>query len=143
VVRLNRIEVVLFIRISKKTSTLDKKLEKSLFYATEGKNLKKDRDTIDKIIRFLRSRKLSITDNYNDWYKVGLAIANTFTYDLGLKYYLYLCEMDGSNHDEYKSVGILDYCYRNRKLNVVNFATIVFLAEQKGFLSKKVSSPLT
>lgn len=122
----------------KRITTLDRKLEKRLFYATEGKNLRNDRDTIDKIIRFLRSRKLSITDNYNDWYKIGLAIANTFTYDLGVKYYLYLCEMDGINHDEYKSAGILDYCYRNRKLNVVNFATIIFLAEQKGFAIKKV-----
>jgi hypothetical protein len=118
-----------------KPESLDTRIEKILFYATEGKNNKNDRNTIDKILKYLRSKKLSITSNYQDWYKVGLAISNTFTYDLGLKYYLYLCQLDGPAHDEYKSISMLQYCYRNRKIKKVNFATIIFLAEQKGFLS--------
>lgn len=112
------------------------KLEKSLFYATEGRNSHNDRNTIDKIIKFLKVRKLSITSSYQEWYRVALAIANTFTFDLGKKYFLYLCQLDGVNHDEYKSINLLEYCYRNRKVNTVNFSTIVYLAEQKGFINK-------
>lgn len=114
----------------------DEKIDKILFYATEDRNSKRDRETIDKIIKFLKNRKLSITSTYNDWYRVGLAIANTFTYELGKKYYLYLCELDGISHDEYKSINLLDYCYRNRKIKEVNFSTIIYLAEQQGFENK-------
>lgn len=122
--------------VSAKPNTTDTRIEKILFYATEGKNLKSDRNMVDKIIKYLKSRKLSITNNYQDWYKVGLAIANTFTYDLGQKYYLYLCQLDGAAHDEYKSISMLQYCYRNRKIKKVNFASIIYMAEQKGFLVK-------
>ena len=121
--------------IEKSTNKVfDSRIEKFLFFATEGKNRKSDRDTIDKIIKFLKGKKLSITYDYENWYKVALAIANTFTYDLGQKYYLYLCELDGDKHEEYKSIYNLQYCYRNRKLNKVNFATIIYLAEEKGFV---------
>jgi len=115
---------------------IDKKIDKILFFATEGKNSKKDRDTIDKLIKYLKVRKLSITVTYDDWYRVALAIANTFTYDLGKKYFLYLCQLDGINHDEYKSISLLEYCYRNRKINGINFATILYMAEQHGFVLK-------
>lgn len=124
-------------KIEKSTTTklTDSFLEKKLFYATEGKNSKRDRDTIDKIIKYLKKRHLSITGSYHDWYRVALSIANTFTYDLGKKYYLYLCQLDGVAHDEYKSINLLEYCYRNRKFKEINFATIIYLAEQKGFVN--------
>ncbi len=109
------------------------KTDKLLFHATEGRNLKRDRETISKVIKYLKKRNLSITSNYQDWYRVGLAIANTFTIELGEKYYLRLCELDGIHHDEYKSVKLLDYCYRNRVLKGVNFSTVIYLAEQQGF----------
>jgi hypothetical protein len=138
-VDLSKIEIQLnLIKSTDRPSSVvtDFKLDKTLFYATEGRNSKRDRDTIYKIIKFLRHRKLSITNSYQDWYRIGLAIANTFTYELGKKYYLYLCELDGINHDEYKSINLLDYCYRNRKIKEVNFSTIIYLAEQKGFQNK-------
>ncbi|MFD2872340.1 BT4734/BF3469 family protein [Mucilaginibacter ximonensis] len=111
----------------------DEKIDKLLFFATEGKNKKRDRETIVKIINYLKLKRISITEGYDDWFRVGLAIANTFTYDIGKKYYLDLCELDGYRHDEYKSINLLEQCYRNRIINEVTFSTIFYLAEQKGF----------
>jgi hypothetical protein len=115
----------------------DSKVDKLLFYSTENRNKARDRTSITKIIKYLTKKGYSITSNYNDWYKVGLAISNTFTFDLGKKYFLDLCRLDGLNHDEYKSLYLLEYCYRNRKLDQVNFASILYLTEQKGFSLNK------
>ena len=124
-----------FINLSKlNSSTLsDSKLDKVLFYSTENRNRQNDRESIVKIIKYFKKCEISITKTYENWYKVGLAIANTFTYDLGKTYFLDLCRLDGANHDEYKSIWLLEYCYRNRKPNTVNFATILYLAELNGF----------
>jgi hypothetical protein len=107
--------------------------QKALFHATEGKNKGRDRETIEKIIKYLRKSNQSITTTYHDWFRVALAVANSFTYDLGQRYYLELCELDNENYDEYKSKYMLDYCYANRKLDKITFSTIVYLATQKGF----------
>jgi len=113
----------------------DGEIDKLLFFATEGKNKKRDRETIAKIIKYLKSKRSSITEKYDDWFRVALAIANTFTYDLGKKYYLDLCELDGFRHDEYKSLNLLEHCYRTRIINEVTLSTIFYLAKQKGFKS--------
>ena len=89
--------------------------------------------TIEKIIKYLKKNNKSITVTYTDWFRVALAIANSFTHEVGQKYYLQLCELDGDNYDEYKSKYLLDYCYANRKLGKIGFPTIVYLAKQAGF----------
>lgn len=126
------------IELSAKISALrpDTSLKK-LFYETEGKNNRSNRDIIGRIIKYLRKNNLSITGNYHDWFRVACAIANSFTHDIGEKYYLELCRLDNDLHDEYKSQNLLEYCYRNRKAEGINFATIVFLAGEKGFILKK------
>jgi hypothetical protein len=111
--------------------------EKELFKGTENRNNQRNRDTMIKVIKYLRKNNLSITSNYQDWFRVACAVANSFTYDLGQKYYLELCRLDGALHDEYKSQHLLEYCYRNRRLGVVDFSTVMFLAKQKGFVVKK------
>lgn len=107
--------------------------DRVLFYQTEGRNLRKDKENIIKIIKVLGKNGKSITKSYHDWFRVGLAIANSFTYDVGKKFYLELCRLDGINHDEYKSEFLLDYCYRNRRKDQVTFATIMHLASDQGF----------
>ena len=107
--------------------------QRALFWKTEGKNIGRNRDTIEKIIKFLKKNNKSITYSYNDWFRVALAIANSFTYEVGQDYYLQLCKLDKEKHDDYKSKYLLEYCYRNRKLDRVEFSTIVYLAIQQGF----------
>jgi hypothetical protein len=112
--------------------------EKTLFYKTEGRNNRINRDTAQKILIYLRKSKQSITTSYNDWVKTALAISNSFTYDIGRNIFLEFCRLDGINHDEYKSDALLQYCYLKRKVDLVKFSSIIYLAEQKGF--KYISS---
>ncbi|GAB3560419.1 BT4734/BF3469 family protein [Spirosoma fluminis] len=107
--------------------------EKRAYHDTLNRNNPRDRHTISSIIRYLRLKNLSITTSYENWYRVALAIADTFTLDIGSKYYLSLCELDGELHDEYKSRSLLEYCYRHRRQSVVKFATIIYLARLQGF----------
>lgn len=111
-------------------------LSKSAF-ATEGMNNSNDRKQIKKIIKFLSSRNFSITDTYDKWIKVAVIISNSFSYDIGEDYFLSICRIDSVKHNEFKSKELLKYCYNNRNLNHSNratFATLVFLASEKGFI---------
>lgn len=107
--------------------------DKQNFYSTEGRNGHKNRRTIANIISFLTKSNQSVTSSYSNWLKVGFSVANSFTYDLGEEIFLKLCRLDGKNHHENKSVNMLQHCYRKRIKNKVNFATLIYMAAQKGF----------
>ena len=98
----------------------------------KGKNASEHRIEISKIIKYLDKKNLSITSNYDNWYRVGYAIANTFTSDLAKEYYLKLCRLDGACHNEEESVKMLIYCYDNSK-GYINFGTIIHLAQEQGY----------
>jgi hypothetical protein len=89
---------------------------------------------ISKIIGFLRVRELSITGSYESWYRVALSIANTFTFDLGRNYFLELCRLDGPEHDEEKSIHLLEYCYKNRRIGEITLSSLIYFAVKKGFI---------
>ena len=105
-------------------------------YNPYRKNKQKDRTGIQAIIRYLNKRDLSITDSFNNWYQVGYAIANTFTYELGMKYFLSLSKMDGSKFNEDGCKDMMNYCYAN-SMGKFSFATIVHFAKQMGFKEKR------
>lgn len=118
---------------------LSKSLNKSA-YATEGLNKAEHRSVISLIIRYLTRRGLSITSSFDEWLRVALAISSTFSYDLGEKYFLRICELDKEKHSEFESINLLKYCYNNRKLEMsssISFGTIIFYAKEKGFITKK------
>lgn len=98
----------------------------------EGKNDPHHREILNSVLRFLKKRHLSITDNYEQWFRVAFAIANSFSCDIGLKYYLRICELDGCKYDEIGSRKILKYCYENSNGDI-KFATILFYAQKVGF----------
>lgn len=105
-------------------------------HATEGLNRPEDRNTMKKIIKYLIKRNLSITETYDNWLKVSFAISSSFSYDVGEKYFLNLCRLDKSKHDEIKSISLLKYSYNNRQIESktsISFATMIFLAKEKGF----------
>lgn len=58
----------------------------------KGRNRQHSRNVLSSIIKYLSKRNLSITYTYDEWLRVGFAIASTFNYDLGVKYYLALCK---------------------------------------------------
>ena len=120
-------------------STLSKSLNKSA-YATEGLNKSEHRKMINLIIKYLKRKELSITNSFDKWLRVALAIASTFSYDIGEKYFLSLCELDKEKHNELESKNILKYCYNNRNLEIsssISLGTVVFYAKEKGFITKK------
>ncbi|GHU15077.1 hypothetical protein FACS1894163_00620 [Spirochaetia bacterium] len=105
-----------------------------------GRNKSKHREQIAKFIKYLKKKNLSITNTYEKWYRVAYAIANTFTYDIGEKYFLQLCRLDGTRHDEEKSKEMLQYCYVNSKKSI-SFGTIQFyFKELWGSRTEEVSS---
>jgi hypothetical protein len=85
-----------------------------------------------RLLKYLQTRKLSITTTYDDWYRVALAIANSFNPDIGKRYFLQLSALD-DNYDEYKCLELLDYCYRHKREGAITFRTIVHMAKTHDF----------
>ncbi|WP_373707709.1 BT4734/BF3469 family protein [Kaistella sp.] len=101
----------------------------------KDKNKPIDRKIMTDIIRNLTNKKQSITNSYEDWCKVAMAISNTFTYEIGLKYFLKLCCLDGEKYNEIICTNFLNNCFETRKGDV-NFSSIIYLANQKGYKTK-------
>ncbi|MBZ9731539.1 hypothetical protein LB467_17780 [Salegentibacter sp. JZCK2] len=118
--------------ISKKNSSETKINLQKVFNNPLGKNDSRDKSTIIKVIKYLEKNNFSITETYVNWYRVAYAISNTFTYDIGEKFYLKLCRLDAGNHDELGSINLLRYCFQNTRGDIT-FNTIVYLAKEKGF----------
>lgn len=124
-------------RINKNTSLIKNA------YATEGLNLRENKQMFSLILKYLKRKNLSITNSYDEWFRVAIAISTSFSYDLGEKYFLRLCELDQEKHNEFASKNILKYCYNNRNIDMpsgITFGTIVFYAKEKGFMTKKDKS---
>lgn len=107
-------------------------VSKNKLYNPHNRNKNVHRLQLAEIIRYLSRRGLSITSTYEDWYRVAYAIANTFTYDIGSKLYMRLCELDKGRFDRENSEKMLLYCYENSK-NQISFATIIYLAKLQGY----------
>ena len=93
------------------------------------------------IYKYLKNRNLSITERYDEWFLIGQAIANTFSYSIGKEYFLKLCRLDGTKHDEEESKKKIVECYQNRKSfngNKVGITTIIKAAQKKGWKHKGI-----
>lgn len=88
--------------------------------------------TFRKIYHYLNKRGISITNSYEDWVRVAFAISNTFSYSLGYDYFMDLCRLDGSDHDELASIHLINSCYA-KGVTKSSFSTILFLCKQKGY----------
>lgn len=101
-----------------------------------NKNKAENRHHIQKYIKFFKKNNLSITADYDSWYRVGFAIANSFSYDLGEKYYLDLCRLDKDNHNEAASIQMLQYCYCTTR-HAISFLTIKHYFDEIKELQRK------
>ena len=108
---------------------------KDALYNPLNKNNPRDRKFMSDIIKYLERKNKTITYNYNDWCKVAMAISNTFTYDIGLKYFKKLSILDKQKYNEITCTNFLTNCYETRNGDV-NFSTIVYLANQQGYKTK-------
>jgi hypothetical protein len=107
----------------------------ALFNPLERNN-QYDRKIMTDIIRHLTNKKLSITNSYEDWCEVAMAIANTFTYDVGLNYFTKLSKLDNDKFNDIHCANFLINCYETRRGNF-NFASIIHLANKKGYKTKQ------
>jgi len=105
-------------------------------YNPLNRNNQTNRTEIQAIIRYLSKRGLSITNSFHNWYQISYAIANTFTYELGMKYFLSLSKLDGKGYNEKGSQNMVDYCYAN-SMGKFTFATLVYFAKQVGYKKEK------
>ncbi|PKV52819.1 primase-like protein [Aquimarina sp. MAR_2010_214] len=108
---------------------------KDALYNSKNRNDPYDRRLMSNIIRYLNNKNHTITESYENWCKVAMAMANTFTFDVGKNYFLKLSKRDSDKFNEINCINFLKNCYENRK-GEVSFASIVFLANNKGFKTK-------
>jgi hypothetical protein len=111
--------------------------KKDALYNPKGKNIPSNRLAIKSIIKFLSKRNLSITNSYEKWYRVAFAIATSFTYDIGEKYFLSLCRLDKEKHNEIESKNLLISCYEKTDFKI-SFNTIYHYAQENGYKSKNI-----
>ncbi|MFI5201061.1 MAG: BT4734/BF3469 family protein [Candidatus Kapaibacterium sp.] len=116
------------------SSASQPKNERYLLEGTEGRNKQSLHRIIRRIITYLRNSNQSITSSYAEWVKVGLAIANTFTFSgIGERYFLELSAQDGARYDAEACKQMLNYLYLHRRINAVTMGSIIRMAESKGF----------
>jgi hypothetical protein len=120
---------------TKKEGQLNFSSNRDALYNPLGKNSLFDRKIMTDIIRFLNNKKLSITFNYEEWCKVAMAIANTFTFEIGLNYFSQLSSLDINKYNEVACTNFLINCFETRR-GEVTFSSIIYLANQKGYRTK-------
>ena len=123
---------------NKSDKVISKSNRDALFNPFE-KNIPSDRKTISNIIRYLNKNEKSITYSFYEWFRVAMAIANSFTFEIGLKYFLKLSLMDKDKFNEKNCTNFLINCYETRKL-IIKFESIVYLAKLKGFKTKNLKN---
>ena len=107
--------------------------KKDILFNSKDKNNQFNRYIMHNLIKYLEKRKLSITNSYEDWFRVATAIANTFTYDIGLKYFQRLSRLDTLKYNEIACANMLISVYENKIPEKINFETIIYLAQKQGY----------
>lgn len=98
----------------------------------KNKNDANNRKRLASILKYLYKRSLSITSTYDEWFHVAYALVNTFTFDLGYKYFCQLSKLDIDKYDENNCSRFFIYCYAHSQ-NQITFATIVYYAQNTGY----------
>ncbi|MGG7664740.1 BT4734/BF3469 family protein [Dyadobacter sp. BHUBP1] len=118
------------------------KFAASNLYNASGKNRSQHKKMIQNIISYLSKNSKSITFHYDDWLRVGFAIANSFTYDVGIRYFKALSKNDVTKFDPIQCENLLSDCYQNSR-NLINFVTIIHLAKNQGFVANRTNREST
>ena len=98
------------------------------------KDYEQNKQTLYSIYRKMKRKNISITSTFEEWVKVAYAIANSMHPAVGKEMFMKMCELEGANHDPYKSEHLLYDAYCNNKGNV-HFSTIIYIAKQKGVIA--------
>jgi hypothetical protein len=115
---------------------------KDILFNPNGKNNAYHRKTIKDIIKYLTKNSLSITDSYEKWLRVAFAISNSFTFDVGVKYFIELCVLDPEKFNKIECSNLLINCYESTR-GEIGFSTIIYLAVETGFNYKNINTKST
>jgi len=115
---------------------------KDALYNPNGKNNAYHRKTLKNIIKYLTKNSLSITDSYEKWLRVAFAISNSFTFDIGVKYFNELCILDSDKYVEIECKNLLINCYENTR-GEIGFNTIIHMAVETGYNYKNINAKST
>lgn len=126
--------------VEKKSNNANNNLVIGIVMPDKVLNVKKDKKLLLDIYHFLLKRNLSITETYDTWVRVAYVISDNFPYTVGKLLFIKFCELDKSKHDETKSIALINTSYKTIKLNDLSLGTILYLAEEKGFI-RKFSAP--
>lgn len=109
--------------------------DRDILFNPLDKNNRSNRKIMSDIIRYLDNKKLSITYSYDDWFKAAMAIANSFTFEIGLKYFTKLSAMDSDKFNNSRCENFLINCYETSRKKV-SFNSLVYMANAKGYKTK-------
>jgi hypothetical protein len=109
--------------------------KRNALFNPSNRNKNTDKRAMKDIISYLSKREIVITGEYDNRYKIAYSIANTFTYDLGVKFYLDLCKIEKHKYNETKEKNLLEYCYENNT-GWTKFIYIEELVKKYGFIKK-------
>ncbi|HEY5587770.1 MAG TPA: BT4734/BF3469 family protein [Candidatus Paceibacterota bacterium] len=109
--------------------------QKDNLYNPLGKNNYTNKQIVKRIISYLKKNHLSITEDYDNWFRVGMALSNSFTYDLGEKYFLELSELDSEKFKKDDCLRMISNCY-HYTTGRITFSTIEYLAKEKDFINR-------
>ncbi len=123
------------IKEKSKTRSIKYASNKDALYNPINKNKQLNRKLMTDIIRYLTNKNKSITYSYAEWCKVAMAITDSFTYDIGLKYFIKLSRLDNTKYNEVDCTNFLLNCYETKNGNV-SFGSIIYLANQRGYTTK-------
>lgn len=115
---------------------------KDALFNPSGKNNVYHRKTIKNIIKYVTKNSLSITESYENWLRVAFAISNSFTFDIGIKYFKELCILDIDKYVEMECENLLINCYEHTR-GEIGFNTIIHLAVESGFNFKNINTKST
>jgi len=110
-----------------------KAIKSDAFHNPTGKNKNFERRDIRLYINYLKKKKISIASEYENRYKIAYAISNSFTYDIGYKYFLDICKINYPKYNEDKCIILLKYCYENNT-GWTKFNYIAELVKNNGFI---------
>ncbi|HLX91119.1 MAG TPA: BT4734/BF3469 family protein [Puia sp.] len=94
----------------------------------EPKNI----ETMESIIEFLNKTGASITESYLDWFKVAMALCNSFSYQFAEGFFLRLSKMDVNKFVHENCIRFIRHCYQTNN-GALKFNSIVYFAQNKGF----------
>ena len=112
---------------------IKKAIKSSAFHNPEGRNKNTHRKEIKEFTNYISKNNISITSEYENRYRIAYAISNTFTYDIGLGYFLKLCKINNPTYNEENCISLLNYCYENNT-GWTKFNFIENIVKENGYL---------